>query len=529
MKYWRAKESKDQCYISLDKHIRLYKDTERDSRINKESFSKLVKSRETEILELRKGKEEADSKLKLCNVAASEKDRQVSGKNELLQEKENLLTERRSELEDLTERFNKLQKEYEKVSKMEKELEDGRQSLITQLAESKNDAQYKSSQINIAKLEKKEYQQETQLIQSKLNEQTLEKRLLEKENMELEQKLASLQKGYDDLNQWLMESKKNIESEKLKQNVDKLEEIMENVNVENLPDNNQLNQKDMEKNNPLNDIVIPAPNEDLDQKNSDDLIVRDNLKKHNNNNDNLGDDQQKYVDTNKNEEDNNNVGVLPPPKKVDEPIKDVLVKSNSKEEEIIKIDGEQNNVLDIPEVDDEKPKKADINENKENAIVDFEDLNVENNNLEQLRIKEAIDDKNNNFDNKIQKMPEGPAEGVNPRNNRVVEDNIINIHESMDEKEEKIEGVKVDSINLAKNMNKDIVGPADLEDKSQKNMRKIDGDKDDINEVDGNIDKFGGEKRKELIVDSENKIVDSDAKNVDNVVKENARRRDENR
>jgi len=495
--------------MSLDKHIRLYKDTERDSRINKESFSKLVKTRETEILDLRKGKEDAENKLKLCNVASVEKDRQVSTKNQLLQEKENRVLEKKNELEDISERFTKLEKNYDKLTNTEKELEEGRKSLITQLAESKLEAQDKNNQINIAKLERREFQQDVQLIQSKLNEQTLERRLLEKENTELEQKLASLQKGYDDLNKWLVESKKNGNSE-VKENVDKLEEIIENVHVDNVkePDDHEAEA------NVENNLILPAP-DDIIEKENFNKIFQENQQKIKDNEDiidNLG-NLKKVVE-------NNEMAVLPPPKKEEKNIENKLDK--------LEDDTNNDNVLDKPLVREENEKKEEPNIPQEKVIADFDDLNEDqkpkidahNEKVDVENFKEIKNDIIDKLSNKIQKMDEGPVEGMNPRNNRVVENNVINIHENMDKMENNEIEVKKD-VNVGENLN--------VEDKLLQKM----GVKVDEN-INNNIDDTRGANKEQVKGEEvKHEVAFVENNNNKDIVKveavDNPRQRDENR
>ena len=72
LKYWRAKEEKDTCYVNLDRHIKFIKENDKDSKQSKDTFEKLVHSRETEISDLKKkDKSNAESKLKLCESSGT--------------------------------------------------------------------------------------------------------------------------------------------------------------------------------------------------------------------------------------------------------------------------------------------------------------------------------------------------------------------------------------------------------------------------------------------------------------------------
>ena len=77
LKYWRAKEDKDNCYINLDRHIKFIKENEKDSKQSKETFEKLVHSRETELADIKKDKSSAESKLKLCESSGTSKDKEI--------------------------------------------------------------------------------------------------------------------------------------------------------------------------------------------------------------------------------------------------------------------------------------------------------------------------------------------------------------------------------------------------------------------------------------------------------------------
>lgn len=201
IKYWRAKESKDLCYISLDKHIRLYKDTEKDARSNKESFSKLVRNREAEISELTKDKTELESRLKVCSVASAEKDRQISLKVVMVEDKERIVEEKNKQLDDLLMKNSQMRSEFQKISARETVWLDEREQLELDLANSRKAALFSENKIDNALEEKRgleveilEMKQKVETLQ-KLNEAAILKNI---ENKAIQQRDIEARKNIDE-------------------------------------------------------------------------------------------------------------------------------------------------------------------------------------------------------------------------------------------------------------------------------------------------------------------------------------------
>jgi len=139
LKYWKSKEEKDNCYINLDKHIKYIKENEKDAKQSKETFEKLVHSRDTEINDLRKDKATAESKLRLCESSGASKDKDIKVKNEALEKKDAAMSDKNGDLDAMIEKYGVLKKEYDKIVASEKKLRKENEQLESQLSKSKEE------------------------------------------------------------------------------------------------------------------------------------------------------------------------------------------------------------------------------------------------------------------------------------------------------------------------------------------------------------------------------------------------------
>ena len=133
LKYWRAKEEKDTCYVNLDKHIKFIKENEKDAKQSKETFEKFVHSKETEISDMKKDKISAESKLKLCESSGSNKDKEIRIKEASLAEKDAAISDKNKDLDEIIEKYERLKSEYDKLSASEKKLRSENDLLETNL------------------------------------------------------------------------------------------------------------------------------------------------------------------------------------------------------------------------------------------------------------------------------------------------------------------------------------------------------------------------------------------------------------
>merc|ERR1711892_1276289 len=124
LKYWRAKEEKDNCYVNLDRHIKFIKENDKDSKQSKDTFEKLVHSRETEISDLKKDKSNAESKLKLCESSGASKDKEMRIKEASLVDKDAALSDKNKDLDEMIEKYGRLKSEYDKLVSNEKKTEE---------------------------------------------------------------------------------------------------------------------------------------------------------------------------------------------------------------------------------------------------------------------------------------------------------------------------------------------------------------------------------------------------------------------
>jgi len=139
LKYWRAKDEKDNCYINLDRHIKYIKETEKDAKQSKDTFEKLVQSRETEVDDLKKDKVYAESKLKLCESSSSSKDKELRFKEASIVNKDEALSEKNKDLDEMLEKYGRLKKEYDKLILNEKTIEEEKDNLEIHLSNSKDE------------------------------------------------------------------------------------------------------------------------------------------------------------------------------------------------------------------------------------------------------------------------------------------------------------------------------------------------------------------------------------------------------
>merc|ERR1712106_717974 len=111
LKYWRAKEEKDNCYVNLDGHIKFIKENDKNSKQSKDTFEKLVYSRETEISDLKEDKSNAESKLKLCESSGTSKDKEMRIKEASLVDKDAALSDKNKDLDEMIEKYGRLKSE----------------------------------------------------------------------------------------------------------------------------------------------------------------------------------------------------------------------------------------------------------------------------------------------------------------------------------------------------------------------------------------------------------------------------------
>lgn len=156
LKYWRAKEEKDNCYINLDRHIKFIKENEKDSKQSKDTFEKLVHSRETEISDLKKDKSGAESKLKLCESSGSSKDKELRTIQASLADKDLALADKNKDLDEMIEKYGRLKNEYDKVVANEKKLRGENDLLETHLSNRKEEIETLEDKVKDAAIQAKD-------------------------------------------------------------------------------------------------------------------------------------------------------------------------------------------------------------------------------------------------------------------------------------------------------------------------------------------------------------------------------------
>merc|ERR1711892_1409842 len=139
LKYWRAKGEKDTCYINLDRHIKFIKESEKDSKQSKDTFEKLVHSRETELDDLKKDKAKSESKLKLCESSGSSKDKDIRLKETSLADKDLALSDKNKDLDEMIEKYGRLKNEYDKLVANEKSIKNEKDMLEIHLSNKKDE------------------------------------------------------------------------------------------------------------------------------------------------------------------------------------------------------------------------------------------------------------------------------------------------------------------------------------------------------------------------------------------------------
>jgi len=158
LKYWRAKEEKDNCYVNLDRHIKFIKENDKDSKQSKDTFEKLVHSRETEISDLKKDKSNAESKLKLCESSGTSKDKEMRIKEASLVDKDAALSDKNKDLDEMIEKYGRLKSEYDKLVSNEKKLKSENDLLETHLSNSKDEIETLEDKVKDAVIQAKDDQ-----------------------------------------------------------------------------------------------------------------------------------------------------------------------------------------------------------------------------------------------------------------------------------------------------------------------------------------------------------------------------------
>eukprot|EP00090_Calanus_glacialis_P046694 TRINITY_DN9291_c0_g1_i10.p1 TRINITY_DN9291_c0_g1~~TRINITY_DN9291_c0_g1_i10.p1 ORF type:complete len:255 (-),score=103.52 TRINITY_DN9291_c0_g1_i10:285-1049(-) len=156
LKYWRAKEEKDNCYINLDRHIKFIKENEKDSKQSKDTFEKLVHSRETEIADIKKDKSSAESKLKLCESSGTSKDKEIRTMEASLADKDAALSDKNKDLDEMIEKYGRLKNEYDKVVANEKKLRGEIDLLETHLSNRKDEIETLEDKVKDAVIQAKD-------------------------------------------------------------------------------------------------------------------------------------------------------------------------------------------------------------------------------------------------------------------------------------------------------------------------------------------------------------------------------------
>lgn len=156
LKYWRAKEDKDNCYINLDRHIKFIKENEKDSKQSKDTFEKLVHSRETELADIKKDKSSAESKLKLCESSGTSKDKEIRTIEASLADKDTALADKNKDLDEMIEKYGRLKNEYDKVVANEKKLRGENDLLETHLSNRKDEIETLEDKVKDAAIQAKD-------------------------------------------------------------------------------------------------------------------------------------------------------------------------------------------------------------------------------------------------------------------------------------------------------------------------------------------------------------------------------------
>ena len=76
-KYYKAKGAKENCYLNLDKHIKHIKENERQSKLSKETFEKLVHSKESQVDDLKKQLVSGASSLQSCESLSAKMEKEI--------------------------------------------------------------------------------------------------------------------------------------------------------------------------------------------------------------------------------------------------------------------------------------------------------------------------------------------------------------------------------------------------------------------------------------------------------------------
>ena len=73
-KYYITRDEKDICFLTLDKHVKFINELKVENSENKNSYERLEKLHEEQIVSIRKEKINAESKLRLCENINENKD-----------------------------------------------------------------------------------------------------------------------------------------------------------------------------------------------------------------------------------------------------------------------------------------------------------------------------------------------------------------------------------------------------------------------------------------------------------------------
>lgn len=140
----------------MDRHIKFIKENEKDSKQSKDTFEKLVHSRETEIADIKKDKSSAESKLKLCESSGTSKDKEIRTMEASLADKDAALSDKNKDLDEMIEKYGRLKNEYDKVVANEKKLRGENDLLETHLSNRKDEIETLEDKVKDAAIQAKD-------------------------------------------------------------------------------------------------------------------------------------------------------------------------------------------------------------------------------------------------------------------------------------------------------------------------------------------------------------------------------------
>jgi len=228
LKYWRAKEEKDNCYINLDKHIKFIKENDKDAKQNKETYEKFVHSKEIEISDLKKDKTSAESKLKLCESSGNGKDKEIRIKEAALVEKDAAIKDKNKDLDEMIEKYGRLKNEYDKLVSSEKKLQSENDLLETHLSNSKNEIETLEDKVKKAAIQAKDDKIKLDAALSAKKDNSKEK---EKEKVKVNDSEKAINKIADPIKKPVdIDDENNINRKDIDDAVDKKEKALsENI------------------------------------------------------------------------------------------------------------------------------------------------------------------------------------------------------------------------------------------------------------------------------------------------------------